>query len=93
VDLGEADAFAGRWVLERATENGDDAVVRRIQRVAASGQPTPLQGFRIAADIGRYVGYAENLKLELVHFPWGYWRRAQTGGTDERARYLRRRNA
>jgi catechol 2,3-dioxygenase-like lactoylglutathione lyase family enzyme len=38
----------------------------------------------------------DGLKLELVHFPWGYWRRAQTGGTDERARYprrLRRRNA
>ncbi|MEO2164049.1 MAG: hypothetical protein ABGY29_16130 [bacterium] len=35
-------------------------------------------------------------ELELVHLPWGYWRRAQTGGTDERARYarrLRRRNA
>ena len=38
----------------------------------------------------------DGLKLEFVHFPWGYWRRAQTGGMDERARYprrLRRRNA
>ena len=32
----------------------------------------------------------DGLKLELVHFPWGYWRRAQTAGTDDRARYPRR---
>ena len=79
VDLGEADAFAARWALERATENGDDAVVRRIQRVAASGQPTALQGFRIAADIARYGGYAEkgarangpNLPVSILGQLWG----------------------
>jgi len=27
------------------------------------------------------------MKLELVHFPWGYWRRVQTEGHDRRARY------
>ena len=29
----------------------------------------------------------DGLKLELVHFPWGYWRRVQTEGRDERPRY------
>jgi catechol 2,3-dioxygenase-like lactoylglutathione lyase family enzyme len=29
----------------------------------------------------------DGLKLELVHFPWGYWRRVQTDGVDERPRY------
>jgi catechol 2,3-dioxygenase-like lactoylglutathione lyase family enzyme len=29
----------------------------------------------------------DGLKLELVHFPWGYWRKAQTEGHDERPRY------
>ncbi len=31
----------------------------------------------------------DGLKLEFVHFPWGYWRRAQTTGADDRARYPR----
>jgi glyoxylase I family protein len=29
----------------------------------------------------------DGLKLELVHFPWGYWRRVQTDGRDPRPRY------
>jgi hypothetical protein len=31
------------------------------------------------------------MKLELVHFPWGYWRRVQTEGHDARPRYEPRR--
>src|SRR5258707_582510 len=26
----------------------------------------------------------DGMKLELVHFPWGYWRKAQTDGRDDR---------
>jgi catechol 2,3-dioxygenase-like lactoylglutathione lyase family enzyme len=29
----------------------------------------------------------DGMKLELVHFPWGYWRKAQTDGRDDRPRY------
>ena len=29
----------------------------------------------------------DGMKLELVHFPWGYWRRVQTEGRDARPRY------
>jgi glyoxylase I family protein len=29
----------------------------------------------------------DGVKLELAHFPWGYWRQVQTFGHDERARY------
>jgi glyoxylase I family protein len=29
----------------------------------------------------------DGIKLELAHFPWGYWRRVQTDGRDDRARY------
>jgi glyoxylase I family protein len=29
----------------------------------------------------------DGMKLELVHFPWGYWRNAQRDGSDERPRY------
>ena len=32
----------------------------------------------------------DGLKLEVVHFPWGYWRRAQSEGRDERPRYTPR---
>ena len=32
----------------------------------------------------------DGLKLEVVHFPWGYWRRVQTDGQDERPRYTSR---
>jgi catechol 2,3-dioxygenase-like lactoylglutathione lyase family enzyme len=28
----------------------------------------------------------DGLKLEVVHFPWGYWRRVQESGHDERSR-------
>ena len=28
----------------------------------------------------------DGLKLEVVHFPWGYWRRVQESGRDERPR-------
>ena len=29
----------------------------------------------------------DGLKLELVHYPWGYWRKAMTEGRDERPRH------
>ena len=29
----------------------------------------------------------DGMKLEFVHFPWGYWRQVQTRGRDERPRY------
>jgi glyoxylase I family protein len=28
----------------------------------------------------------DGMKLELVHFPWGYWRNTQTSGADSRPR-------
>jgi len=28
----------------------------------------------------------DGMKLELVHFPWGYWRNTQTAGADSRPR-------
>ncbi len=30
----------------------------------------------------------DGMKLELVHFPWGYWRRVMTTGADDRPRYV-----
>lgn len=29
----------------------------------------------------------DGMKLELVHFPWGYWRKTQTEGRDDRPRH------
>ena len=29
----------------------------------------------------------DGMKLEVVHFPWGYWRKVMTEGKDERPRY------
>lgn len=31
----------------------------------------------------------DGIKLELVHYPWGYWRSAMTAGADPRPRYPR----
>lgn len=31
----------------------------------------------------------DGIKLELVHFPWGYWRSVLTDGRDDRPRYPR----
>jgi len=30
----------------------------------------------------------DGMKLEVVHFPWGYWRKVQSEGRDERPRYV-----
>ncbi len=60
------------------------------------------EGYEVSDAPAEYPQYGPNyyavffpdpdgLKLELVHFPWGYWRRAQTSGRDERARYPRAR--
>ncbi|HEY6393900.1 MAG TPA: VOC family protein, partial [Candidatus Binataceae bacterium] len=32
----------------------------------------------------------DGMKLELAHFPWGYWRRAQIDSADDRPRYQRK---
>ena len=37
-----------------------------------------------------FLADPDGIKLEVVHFPWGYWRRVQTDGHDERARYTPR---
>jgi glyoxylase I family protein len=29
----------------------------------------------------------DGMKLELVHYPWGYWKKAQTEGRDDRPRH------
>ena len=29
----------------------------------------------------------DGIKLELVHYPWGYWKKAQTEGRDDRPRH------
>ncbi|HYC55893.1 MAG TPA: hypothetical protein VEL28_13240 [Candidatus Binatia bacterium] len=31
----------------------------------------------------------DDMKLELVHYPWGYWRRVMTDGVDTRRRGTR----
>ena len=31
----------------------------------------------------------DGIKLEVVHFPWGYWRHVQAEGRDERPRYAK----
>jgi catechol 2,3-dioxygenase-like lactoylglutathione lyase family enzyme len=37
-----------------------------------------------------FLADPDGLKLELVHWPWGYWRRVQTDGHDERPRHAAR---
>jgi glyoxylase I family protein len=32
----------------------------------------------------------DGMKIELVHFPWGYWRTVQSKGSDDRPRYIRK---
>ncbi len=50
-----------------------------------------------ATDLARSTDYyalffadPDGLKLERVHFPWGYWRRVQSDGSDERPRWAPR---
>jgi glyoxylase I family protein len=34
----------------------------------------------------------DGMKLELVHFPWGYWRSVQHDGSDDRPRYAAKKS-
>ncbi len=34
----------------------------------------------------------DGMKLELVHFPWGYWRNTQRDGSDDRPRAERKKS-
>ncbi len=34
----------------------------------------------------------DGMKIELVHFPWGYWRNAQRDGADQRPRYAAKKS-
>ena len=56
------------------------------------------EGFTILDAPAEYPQYGEKyyavfladpdgIKLELAHFPWGYWRQVQTEGRDARPRY------
>ena len=56
------------------------------------------EGFAILDAPAEYPQYGEKyyevffadtdgMKLELAHFPWGYWRQVQTAGSDARPRY------
>jgi catechol 2,3-dioxygenase-like lactoylglutathione lyase family enzyme len=35
----------------------------------------------------------DGMKIELVHFPWGYWRKVQSEGSDRRPRYAPRHDS
>ena len=37
-------------------------------------------------DYAVFFSDPDGMKLELVRFPWGYWRRVQTDGADDRPR-------
>ena len=56
------------------------------------------EGFAVLDPPSEYPEYApgyyavffadpDGMKLEVVHFPWGYWRKVQGEGRDERPRY------
>jgi glyoxylase I family protein len=47
-----------------------------------SGHPSYGPGYYAA-----FFADPDGIKLELVHFPWGYWRRVQVNGFDDRPRY------
>ena len=58
------------------------------------------QGLRVLDPPAEYPSYGEDyyavffedpdgFKLELVHYPWGYWKQVLTGGSDARPRYPR----
>ena len=58
------------------------------------------EGFQVLDPPAEYPEYGEDyyavfwvdpdgMKLELVHYPWGYWRVAMTEGDDARGRYPR----
>lgn len=71
--------------------------VRSREQVDAFHQVLREEGFTVLdapAEFPQYgKGYyavffadPDGIKLEVAHFPWGYWRRVQTDGRDDRPR-------
>jgi catechol 2,3-dioxygenase-like lactoylglutathione lyase family enzyme len=68
-----------------------------IRPAAASERGTSHNRYRVglhhlafkaksSAAIDEFLADPDGMKLELVHFPWGYWRATQSAGSDSRAR-------
>jgi catechol 2,3-dioxygenase-like lactoylglutathione lyase family enzyme len=70
-----------------------DDVDRVHELLLASGVPVldPPQEYPQYGPAYYAVFFADpdGIKLEVVHFPWGYWRRVQTDGHDARPRHAR----
>jgi catechol 2,3-dioxygenase-like lactoylglutathione lyase family enzyme len=73
----------------RARSRGDvDEFHRYLAREKITILDTPAEYPQYGS--GYYAVFfadPDNLKLELVHYPWGFWRKAQTEGRDDRPRY------
>jgi predicted lactoylglutathione lyase len=73
------------WTAE--SRDDVDRLHKRLLEIGAANLDPP-------ADYPRYgEGYyavffadPDGMKLEVVHMPWGYWKRAMTDGTDPRPR-------
>lgn len=92
---GDADAIFDRyrvglhhWAL-RASSRDDvdtfhDFLLEQQITVLDSPREYPEYGENYYAV---FFSDPDGMKLELAHFPWGYWRRAMTGGEDVRSRF------
>jgi hypothetical protein len=73
------------WRFERGSRADVDAfndfLVREKIEVLDAPAEYPQYGEN---NYAVFFADPDGMKLELVHFPWGYWRKVQTDGRDAR---------
>lgn len=75
----------------RARSRGDIDEFQRFlvrQKITVLDTPTEYPQYG-PAYYAVFFADPDGIKLELVHNPWGYWKKAQTEGRDDRPRYDR----
>jgi glyoxylase I family protein len=76
------------WALRAASRSDvdhfHDFLLRQNIEVLDAPKEYPEYGENY---YGVFFADPDGMKLELAHFPWGYWRRAMTAGKDVRSRF------
>ena len=77
--------------VARSTAFYDKVLAELLVRVGVTVLDAPAEYPQCAPDYyAVFFADPDGMKLELVSFPWGYWRKLMTEGKDWRPRYVGR---
>ena len=80
------DCITWRFVRDRVPTSTRSTISWCAKRSKCSTLPPSIRNME-KTYYAVFFADPDGMKLELVHYPWGYWRRVQTEGHDPRPRY------